>query len=80
MGLTQMVQVIDTVTTDETRLLVQGSRAIIVPSLYETAVLAVLDARRSGRPVIWVGVDGLRDSIGDAGLTFAHPACLGRWR
>jgi glycosyltransferase involved in cell wall biosynthesis len=70
MGLAGTIQIIDSLSSVETRLLVQGSRAIIMPSLYETVGIALLDAMSFGRPIIWSGVDGLRELVGDAGLTF----------
>jgi glycosyltransferase involved in cell wall biosynthesis len=70
MGLAGTIQIIDSLSSVETRLLVQGSRAIIMPSLYETIGIALLDAMSFGRPIIWSGVDGLRELVGDAALTF----------
>jgi glycosyltransferase involved in cell wall biosynthesis len=70
MGLAETVRILDSVTAAETRLLVQGSRAIVVPSLYETVGQAVLDAMSFGRALIWSGIAGLCELIGDAGLRF----------
>jgi glycosyltransferase involved in cell wall biosynthesis len=49
--------------------LVQGARAVVVPSLYEGFGLPVLEAMACGVPVVATDGGALPEIVGDAGVT-----------
>jgi glycosyltransferase involved in cell wall biosynthesis len=78
MGLGQYVQFPGPLGRAETSALLHGSRAVLVPALYETVGETVLEAMQCGRPVLCGQIPGLAELTGGAALTFDphHPADL----
>ena len=78
MGLGTTVQVVAALDPGEARALIQASRAVLEPALYETIGDTVLQAMQVGRPVLCSQIPALAELTGGAALAFdAHrPADL----
>jgi len=70
MGLGHVVQFSGPLGRDETSALMNGCRAVLVPSLYETIGETVIEAMQRARPVLCSQVPGLVELTGNAALTF----------
>jgi glycosyltransferase involved in cell wall biosynthesis len=70
MGLGSVTRFFGPLDRDETTALIQASRAVIDPALYETVGESVLQALQLGRPVLCSDIPGLAELSGGAALTF----------
>jgi alpha-1,3-rhamnosyl/mannosyltransferase len=55
-----------------------GAVALVLPSLYESVGFTALEAMACGTPVVCSDSDGLRETVGEAGV-FVPPTDVGAW-
>ncbi|MGI9148851.1 MAG: glycosyltransferase [Chloroflexota bacterium] len=70
MGLRPYVYCAGALGGEDTSALIQASRAVLAPALYETVGETVLEAMQLGRPVLSSQIPGLAELTGSAALTF----------
>jgi glycosyltransferase involved in cell wall biosynthesis len=68
------------VSPDRLSALYQGAVAVALPSLYEGFGLPVLEAMRSGTPVVASDIPAVREVAGDAALYVSRPFDASCWR
>ena len=49
--------------------IIEGSMMFVMPSLFEAFGITAIENMSYGRPIIHSGVNGLKDTVGDAGIT-----------
>ena len=65
-GIRDRVSVCGYVADDDLNLLYNGCDAMVMPSVYETVSLPVMEAQRVGAPVVCIGTAAMRDITGGA--------------
>lgn len=65
-GIENRVSVCGYVTDEELNLLYNAADAMVMPSVYETVSLPVMEAQRVGAPVVCIGTEAMRDITGGA--------------
>ena len=70
LGLEQSVRALGQLPYAQLRALLRGARALVLPTLFESISIPILEAFALGVPVCSSNVVGLPEQVGDAGLLF----------
>ena len=78
LGLGDKISMLGWVEEDEKERLMGSCRFFVMPSLFESLGLAAIEQMAYGRPIVYSGVNGLPETIGDGGIAVPpkDPAAL----
>src|SRR5207244_3322468 len=69
-GISEHVRLCGYVSDEELNLLYNRTEALVMPSVYESSSLPVMEAQAAGAAVVCIDTDGMREITGGAASTF----------